>query len=580
LFGWYAASVAALLMAVNPWAVFYGRFLWNPNPIPLFSTLMLMHLIAYFVPRLNPPPKGEEAVPSPSGRGLGRGQSIYLALSFLWLAAVTQLHLSGLVLIGVMGLALLLFWQRWQRATWWQTLAPIFVGMALFLLLYAPFLRYERATGYMDIQTITNALTGGQTANAEVGEPVVNAASWLLTLELATGDGFWGTSAVPRDAIWQWFWLVDAARVLVIVSLVYALASPIYWHVKHKNQPLPPKQTALIILAIWIILPVLLYLRHTVYLQNYYFLYLYPAPFLVVGLMMDDLRLKFKDWTTVNLQASIINLLFLLPVLLLALWQFNISQTRLVLLDAGEIGPKQQARHIEQAIAASRAVLARYPDCDLTVAAHGGSLESSQMSVLGAFVHPTPVRYVDVGRGYIHPAQCTIYFTAVSDPLLDQFLAANGKELPEHIATHDDLWRFYHVPGVEAAASAPLAVWQNGLTLLDATLPDEIVPGGQVVVTYIWQVTDPLDHARYHFFNHVMDESEQFITQEDAPAIDSLFWQPGDRLVTQFYLTMPPDLGDGRYALRTGLYTWPSLERVPLLDGETIYQVGTMTARP
>ncbi len=578
LFGKNVGLMAALLLAVNPWAVFYGRFIWNPNPIPLFSTLLLMQLISYFVPHLNPP----EAAPSPFGRGLGRGQSIYLALSFLWLAAITQLHLSGLALIGVMGLVMLLFWRRWQRGRWWQTLTPILIGMVLFLLLYVPFLRYERATGFMDIQTVANALTGGRTANAEVGEPVVNAASWLLTLELAAGDGFWDTSAVPRDAIWQWFWLADVARMLVVLSLFYALASPIYWRFKHINEPLPKKQTALLILAVWMIVPVLLYLRHTVYLQNYYFLYLYPAPFLALGLMLEDIRFwSIGAWRrhtpTRKRPSSIFNLLFLSPILLLAFWQFNISHTRLVMLETGTIGPEQQAQHIEQAIAASRTILERYPGCDLTIASHGGSLENSQMGVLKEFVHPTPVRFVDVGRGYIHPARCTIYFTAVSDPQLDQFLTDKGEKLPEQIETRSDTWHFYHVPGLPTAVSTPLAIWQNGLTLLEVTMPDEVAPGEQVVVTYVWQVTAvPPNRARYHFFNHVMDESEQLITQEDAPAIDSLYWQPGDQLVTQFYLTMPPDLENGRFSLRVGLYTWPDLERVPLLDEDTLYRAGTM----
>ena len=40
LFGWRVALLATFLFAVNPWAVYYSRFIWNPNPIPLFATLL------------------------------------------------------------------------------------------------------------------------------------------------------------------------------------------------------------------------------------------------------------------------------------------------------------------------------------------------------------------------------------------------------------------------------------------------------------------------------------------------------------------------------------------------------------
>ncbi len=74
LFGWRVALLCTLLFAVNPWAVYYSRFIWNPNPVPLFSTLLLMSLLAYFV---------------------GNRHPIHLTLSFLWLAATFKWVSAG-----------------------------------------------------------------------------------------------------------------------------------------------------------------------------------------------------------------------------------------------------------------------------------------------------------------------------------------------------------------------------------------------------------------------------------------------------------------------------------------------------
>ncbi|VAW42048.1 hypothetical protein MNBD_CHLOROFLEXI01-520, partial [hydrothermal vent metagenome] len=271
LFGWRVALLASLLFAVNPWAVYYSRFIWNPNPIPLFSTLLLMSLLAYFA---------------------GNRHPIHLALAFLWLAAITQLHLSGLVLIAVLGIVMLIFWRRQPQDSWLKAVAPIGFGLGLMLLLYWPFILFERAVGFGDLQAIATALIGGSapTDGIGVGEAAVNAASFLLVQELATGNNVWHAINVSLDALGLWQWAARFAQLLFIASLLYAIFAPLVRWLRGRKQSKSiaqqsPRHTALLILAIWLLIPILLYLRHTVYLQNYYFLYILPAPFLATALM-------------------------------------------------------------------------------------------------------------------------------------------------------------------------------------------------------------------------------------------------------------------------------------------------------
>ena len=75
------------------------------------------------------------------------------------LAAITQVHLSGLVLIPTVSLIAIVFWRRWLFSP--QAWAGLVAGGLLALALYAPFLEYERAVGFTDLQATLTALTGG-----------------------------------------------------------------------------------------------------------------------------------------------------------------------------------------------------------------------------------------------------------------------------------------------------------------------------------------------------------------------------------------------------------------------------------
>lgn len=567
LFGWRVTLLATGLFAVNPWAVYYSRFIWNPNPIPLFSTLLLMSLLAYFV---------------------GNRHEAHLALAFLWLAAITQLHLSGLVLVGVVAVVMLLFWRRQPQKSWSRTVFPIIIGIGLALLLYWPFIQFERTVGFVDIQATVAALVGGATPveDVGVGGAIINAASFLLVQELATGNDIWFAINISPEYLDRWQLAKALAQLLFIGSLIYAVTAPIFALTRGRKETggaparLSPRHIALIILAVWLGVPILLYLRHTVYLQNYYFLYIYPAPFLAAALLLDALiqQISNEDQRQVKVSAKqlVTHLAFIVPVLLLGLWQIQVYHLWFQQIEGNRIVPPRQAQHVEQAIATAREVLEEKRDCDLTIVAEGGTVERSSLAVMESFVYPTPVRYVDAQRGYIIPATCTLYMTAANSTS-ETWLMANGRLLPKQIQTGIESWNFYEVAG-STDTLTPKATWQNGLGLVDVNIVGEAAPDTQLTLNYTWQVLSPPETGtHYHFFNHFLDEKGQIVAQDDAPAIESLYWRLGDRLVTQFYLSLPPDLADGRYTVLLGLYTWPDLNRIPLvISNETTYLVTTM----
>ena len=80
-----------------------------------------------------------------------------------------------------------------------------------------------------------------------------------------------------------------------------------------------------------------------------------------------------------------------------------------------------------------------------------------------------------------------------------------------------------------------------------------------------WQTGDNPDSQDYHFFNHLIDQNDQRIAQADAAAFSPQQWAAGDRLISRF-LIPEAAADDPPASMRVGMYVFPSLENVPLLD--------------
>lgn len=153
-----------------------------------------------------------------------------------------------------------------------------------------------------------------------------------------------------------------------------------------------------------------------------------------------------------------------------------------------------------------------------------------------------------------------------------------------------------HVPN-----SGPLAAWDaNHLMLLDYQLSVEIPPaaaglreatpgrlllaeygpphpGNTLHLTLTWQVTRPL-YRDLKLFLHLLDSSGQVIAQADplagadaGPEGADYFtsrWDPGELILDDVAITIPPDAPAGPYRLALGLYDGDTLERLPVVDRE------------
>jgi hypothetical protein len=229
--------------------------------------------------------------------------------------------------------------------------------------------------------------------------------------------------------------------------------------------------------------------------------------------------------------------------------------------------------------------MAARPGCEVVVLSEGDSYETSSLALLAPFLAPVHVRYVQAGRGLIVPPTCAVYVVAAQETWTEAWLTGHTTPLVgTEVDAGGEIWRFYdaspHTRDRFADALAgqpPLGRWVNGLLLRQVTASPQVRPGQVLEMTYVWEVTAPPAHPRYHFYNHLLRSADSaLIAQEDGPGVYSAYWQTGDLIVTRFYIAVPPDAA-GAGAIRMGVYTWPELERVPLETGQDGLVVATLS---
>lgn len=521
VFSGRAALWTMLLFAANPWSVFYSQQIWNPTLVPIFAALTLACLLAYFVIEQ---------------------RAVYLILSLVWAACMTQVHPGSVPLLLGMGLIGILF--RRKLRLW-----PLVAGAVLFVLLYVPFLVYEHGVGWIDVQ-----------AALEISRRPASfsLAALLVSLDLLHARGLfpYARYVVQFDAL---------ATGLLALALAYALWWGPLAFTRRRDSETTRKATAFCILLVWFIVPILFYLRSAHYLQVYYLIGQLPACFILIGAGLDEAqsRLERSARRAARIAARVV---LPLPLVALAAWQFafNVQFQDSRLINPGPM----QIRHARAAIQTSRRLLAEYPGCDLVAVSRGFSHESSELALLHEFVSQEHVRLADGQLAIALPAPCALYLDAWPTSRASTWLEANATPLPDAaIPVLGETWQFYLLPAEsQSEPPASLARWVNGLALTEYAR-GELHPGTTLPLTLTWTVEASPPEITYHFGTYLLTMDNQVIAQSDGPGFDSIQWRAGDRFITWFDIPVPPDLSPGEYQIAVALYIWPTLERIELATG-------------
>ena len=126
------------LFGVSLFLVTYGRFAWNPNPVPFFA-------LAFFYALLRAVDHGE------------RRKGPWLVVAAVALAFLTQMHFLALAAAPLIGILFLLFTRPRIALRWW------WIAIAAFLFFQIPLIVNDVKTGGENVQEFIEAVRGNAT---------------------------------------------------------------------------------------------------------------------------------------------------------------------------------------------------------------------------------------------------------------------------------------------------------------------------------------------------------------------------------------------------------------------------------
>lgn len=514
--GWQAALAAALMFAVSPWAVVHSRKIWAQNLLPIF-------VLGWGI----------------SGAlALLEGRQRWLALHILCAALAFQIHLAAVSLFVGSAALLLLFW---RRLSWRWLLA----GVGLALLSAAPFLVYL-SQNWGEVRATLGGLGGGEGAAARGGFSL-NALSH--TLRLNTGwqiHALAGPSAFQDylnsvPAIWWVHWLWG---LLMLGGLGLLIA--------YSTQRAALKSEAAILVLVWAFAPILTFLWFPTPVELHYLIPTYPAFFIAAGIAFAWL-LRWASWRGwLVLAFTAVAQVWIWLVLLTFLAQRSTP---------GGFGTPLGIQL--EAAAAARQLMAKHSAAEFLIAGAGEEpLVDEFAAIYDVLLRDMPHRFVNVEQSAVFPAApAVILLHPAPSPLAALYEAAATEQTPIPLRTGEGALRLAAVP----ASAAPTPVYPLAPPPLLANFVslrghDGLSTNGEWRLH--WQVGQP-QPTDFHIFNHLYAADGGRIAQADAAAFGANQWREGDVVISRFVLA---GSGERPFTMRVGMYIYPSLTNVPLLD--------------
>lgn len=521
-----AALAATVMFATSPWAVMFSRKIWAQNLLPLFVMVWVIS----------------------AALALVEGRRWWLAVHVVCLAVAVQIHLAAIALAPATLVLLIVF----RRRVDWR---PLAVGVLLSLLLAAPFLVYL-APRLGD----ASPLGSGSAEPLSISTDALGYATMITAgndiHSLAGPEQFQAYLAgVPPMAPVHALWLL-----LVLGGVVWLGAA--MW----RAWALPSSQVGLILL-VWLAAPIAVFLWPWTPVHLHYFIAVLPAPYLIAGVFVGAITARARAWGRVLVWALLLGSSALQVVALLSLLNL-----------VGSVAtPGGFGTPLAITLAAADRAREQVADgaAEVLVAGSGSSpTVDSFPAEFDALLYDVPRRFVDSTAEALFPAQTTVVIAddrhempggATTD--LYEAAATAVESIPARVGEGQLLVLSLpadSAPPPETPLEPPVLL-ANWVTLLGTDGPAAAAEQERWWQVH-WRTGDNADSAVYHFFNHVLGPDGARLAQVDARAFDGAQWRAGDVVVSRFRLPWPPADGPRPAAIRLGMYRYPELTPVPLLD--------------
>jgi hypothetical protein len=585
--------LATVLFAAAPWAVIHARKIWAQDLLPPFVILWAWTGWLAFIQRR---PRA-------------------LIAHALALAACIHLHYSALWLIPVTLAWAIAFARRIQ----WK---PALIAAAVFAATFAPFVIADAARGGPNLSRIVDIVR----QPAAIDDQALRLA-WLMVTgqeihSLAGPQEFQNyLASVPGGE--AGFGLTTVVGLLVAAGVVVALVDVIR---ATRQRSFDARSAAAFMLLTWLVLPVLLQSRHSLPIFPHYFIILFPAPFVLIGLLFGRLLALGRATTThqaisaqrrlaavetastdtrsrpasagaESAQADLALALPRLPVagklarqvgpwalitfsVFVAVLQ-SVQSLALQSFVAARSTPGGYGVPVEMTLRIADEALKARTDlggAEILIYADGDNpLAHEGPAVLDVLLPPdAPRRFVDLAqaaRVYPRDAAIVVWYSPQGQPLPAALADRSPLFRPEStiaLRAGEGKAEVRAWPGQRgdvryATCDTPMGHWQNGVTLLAVRPSGEWRgSGGWIEVCYRVAAEQVAD---VHWFNHVIGSDGQRWAQIDGAGYPSRYWRAGDVIEVRFGpFGLPAEAPAGRYALRVGMYTYPDIVNVPLID--------------
>jgi 4-amino-4-deoxy-L-arabinose transferase-like glycosyltransferase len=252
-FGRTVALTTAALFATAPWAVFFGRFLWQQNFLPIATVSLLWTMFVV----------------------LERDRTrVALLIPVLFVVAIS-LNLSAVSLILPIG-ALLVY--RKRDVDW----RAVVVGVGIGIVVLAPWLAHNAKHGFRDFGLVVN---NGRGHGGTPGVGTIEAVRW--TVDLMSAGGWTFLTGAHHEGGLPWA-LGRAAGIVVIALLVVGIVTSLARVVRDGRHP-KADTVRRVLLLIWLAGICLAYVTSSRSgVGPHYLLVSYPTSFLLAALGLHD----------------------------------------------------------------------------------------------------------------------------------------------------------------------------------------------------------------------------------------------------------------------------------------------------
>lgn len=528
-----AALIAALLYAASPWGAIYARKLWAQDLLPPLVVLCVFTLL------------------------LGYAENRRWARLAHWplLALTVQIHYAAASLIPLSLLALALWPARMRRR-------ELAIGLILATLTVLPAAIGAYREGWLARGAWRDRVQTDPAHRAAISSRALDLA-WLTVAgtdihALAGPEQF----RAYRDRAPDADPLFDLVPLLALITAALWLVRGIGRRGVWRHTATDPTESRVrLILAAWLIVPVLCFTWEWTAVVPHYFIPLMPAAYLLAGAGIDAAIAACPRGLRRALTIGAGALLALIVVLQ--------AYSFAVLLDFvdGRATPGGYGTPLQYALDVRTAILARDPADVIVISDEELAPFDAIPAVWSALLDPLPsLRFVNGTRTAVIPAGPALELIAWQAGLRTcpeaSCLAAPG--------THVFAQRPGEPPYALRTASPDLPLdftpivavrFANGAVLTGYALEGESV-------ALLWELSGPVS-ADPQAFVHALDAAGARLAQADRPAWPGRYWRAGDRLVLWFDLALPPETA----TLYAGLYTLEgsAFRNIDVLDAAGAY---------